>query len=394
MYKKTVFAIGVYLVSFGIFAQNSSLKMLLQKIEQNNKELNAYAHLNAYNKLQLKATNNLSNPEISTYFLPWGTHDGGTYSEIEISQSFEFPTVYSSRRNLVKKQLKNADLTQRILRQKTLLKAQKQGIEYLSLQDKLVLEKERLTQASKIHAQIRELFDKEEVGILVLNKATIAWIQAQFNLEKLLLKQQTTLKILKSLNGNIPVDIKHVLLKNPKKLLPFENLWIEKTGIDPVLQQLKQEELIANQAINVFKNLSLPNITVGYSYQGVSGSNYSGVFAGITVPIWKNKHKVNAAKANYTFKQQLLEAHLNKAKIVYQHVYNNYKISQNNYTKYQQVLDTLNSEQLLFKAYELGEISFMDYYVEVQYYRNAIDTKNQLKKEVQLLMSDLLQHQL
>ena len=118
MYKKIVFVLGVYLVTFGMFAQNNALKPLLQQIEQNNSVLKAYTHLNTSNKLQLKTTNNLSDPQIGAYFLPWGTHDDGDYSEIEITQSFEFPTVYSSRKNLIKKQQRKADLSQAMLRQK------------------------------------------------------------------------------------------------------------------------------------------------------------------------------------------------------------------------------------------------------------------------------------
>ncbi|MBL4745810.1 MAG: TolC family protein [Flavobacteriaceae bacterium] len=394
MYKKIGFATCVYLVTFGLFAQNNALKPLLQQIEQNNPVLKAYTHLNTSNKLHLKTTNNLSDPQIGAYFLPWGTHDDGDYTEIEITQSFEFPTVYSSRKNLIKKQQKNADLSQSIVRQNILLKAQKQGLLYLSLRQKVLLEKERLQQASKIVKQIQELFKQEQVGILALNKAKIAWIQAQFTIEKLQTEQETSLKLLENLNGNIPLDLKNLLVENTTEILPFEKLWSDRTVADPNLLQLKQQALIANQAFRVSKNQSLPNISVGYSYQGVSGANYSGVYAGLSIPIWKNKYKVKAAKANYTFKQQQAIAALNEAKVMYEQVYNNYMISQHNYTKYQQVLDTLNSEPLLFKAYELGEISFMDYYVEVQYYRDAIDTKNELKKEVQLLMADLLQHQL
>ena len=394
MYKKIGLALCVYLVTFGMFAQNNALKPLLQQIEQNNSVLKAYTHLNTSNKLQLKTTNNLSDPQIGAYFLPWGTHEDGDYSEIEITQSFEFPTVYSARKNLIKKQQKNADLSHNILRQNILLKAQKQALNFISLRNKVTLEKERLVQASKIFAQIQELFNKEQVGILALNKAKIAWMQAEFTIEKLQTEQQTALKLLENLNGNLPLDLKGLLVESTQEILPFDKLWSDKTTTDPNLLQLKQQELIANQAFHVSKNQSLPNISVGYSYQGVSGANYSGVFAGLSIPIWQNKHKVKAAKANYTFKQQQTVSQLIEAKVLYEQVYLNYKISQNNYTKHQQALDSLNSEQLLFKAYELGEISFMDYYVEVQYYRDAVDTKNELKKEVQLLMADLLQHQL
>ena len=54
----------------------------------------------------------------------------------------------------------------------------------------------------------------------------------------------------------------------------------------------------------------------------------------------------------------------------------------------------LESENLLFKAYILGEYSFMDYYVELQFYRNASDKMFQMEKELQLLQAQLLKHQL
>jgi hypothetical protein len=57
-------------------------------------------------------------------------------------------------------------------------------------------------------------------------------------------------------------------------------------------------------------------------------------------------------------------------------------------------MGNLESEDLLFKAYMLGEYSFMDYYVELQFYRNASDKMLQMEKELQLLQAQLLKHQL
>ena len=64
------------------------------------------------------------------------------------------------------------------------------------------------------------------------------------------------------------------------------------------------------------------------------------------------------------------------------------------YNEYQTTMGNLESEDLLFKAYMLGEYSFMDYYVELQFYRNASDKMLQMEKELQLLQAQLLKHQL
>ena len=77
-----------------------------------------------------------------------------------------------------------------------------------------------------------------------------------------------------------------------------------------------------------------------------------------------------------------------------QQEYNQYQLLLDKYTEYQDTMETLNSEELLFKAYNLGEYSFLEYYMEVQFYRDATDRMLQMEKQLQLLQAQLLIHQL
>ena len=104
MYKKTVFAISVCLLSIAVAAQDSDIARVLNEIEGNNKELQAYSDLMHSRQLELASGNNLPDPIASAYYMPWGNHPGGSYTEFEITQSFEFPTVYGTRRDLIEKQ--------------------------------------------------------------------------------------------------------------------------------------------------------------------------------------------------------------------------------------------------------------------------------------------------
>jgi len=128
--------------------------------------------------------------------------------------------------------------------------------------------------------------------------------------------------------------------------------------------------------------------------EGVNGNNYSGVYGGLSIPLWSSKNKVKAAQANYEYQQsssqvtkQLLYADL-------QQEYNQYQLLFDKYTEYQNIIESLNSEDLLFKAYNLGEYSFLEYYMEVQFYRDATDKMLQMEKELQLLQAQLLIHKL
>jgi len=173
-----------------------------------------------------------------------------------------------------------------------------------------------------------------------------------------------------------------------------ENLWQEKLAVDPLLQELKANEAASLQKIKLEKNKVLPNMALGYNYQGVSGSSYSGIYGGISIPLWNSKNKVKSAEANYDYLQSNTQVVTTSLYTELQETYNRYQLMLEKYMEYQTTMGNLNSEQLLFKAYMLGEYSFMDYYVELQFYRNASDKMLQMEKDLQLLQAQLLKHQL
>jgi hypothetical protein len=97
MYRNIVSAICGCLLTLGLFAQNAQEETLLKQIEQNNKQLQAYQSYIGSRQLINKTENNLPDPQVSAFYLPYGEHATGDYSEYQISQGFEFPTVYAAR---------------------------------------------------------------------------------------------------------------------------------------------------------------------------------------------------------------------------------------------------------------------------------------------------------
>ncbi|MFT5513669.1 MAG: cobalt-zinc-cadmium efflux system outer membrane protein, partial [Bacteroidia bacterium] len=64
------------------------------------------------------------------------------------------------------------------------------------------------------------------------------------------------------------------------------------------------------------------------------------------------------------------------------------------YNEYNTTLQVLNSEGLLLKAYQLGDISFSEYYVELEFYYSALDALLDMEKQLHLIKVQLLAHQL
>ncbi|MEQ8420739.1 MAG: TolC family protein [Arenibacter algicola] len=394
MNKHIVFAICGCLFFVSGFSQTLNLEELLLEIEQNNTELQGYQSYIESQQLENKSTNNLPDPQLSGYYLPFGDNTTDTYSEYQISQSFEFPTVYAARGkwNDLRSELLQTAYTKR--RQLVLLNAKEFLIELAFLRKQKGIEAERRAQGKQVFDQIRELHNKEQVGILDLNKAKVAWIQEQFVLEQIENDIQILVSKLKTLNGDKPLDELSLQIDLPLDIGSMDNLWQEKLVQDPALLELKTNEIASLQKMKLEQNKVLPNVALGYNYQGVNGNNYSGFYGGLSIPLWGSKNRVKAAQANHEYQQTNTQVITNTLYTQFQESFNHYQLMRSKYNEYQATISNLESEKLLLKAYLLGEYSFMDYYVELQFYRNAFDKMLQMEKDLHLLQAELLKHQL
>lgn len=170
MKKHIVFALCGYLFYMFAGAQEVSYNGLLQIIEQNNNELKAFRSYIESEKLKAKSNNNLSDPEVIGYYLPFDSNNNSSnYSEFEISQSFEFPTVYRARKEWNNLKAEELDYKYIELKQSVLLKANKLLVKIISLYKQREIEEHRHEKSKKVYEQVLELFNKEQVGILELN---------------------------------------------------------------------------------------------------------------------------------------------------------------------------------------------------------------------------------
>jgi len=393
MNKLVIFAICGCLSFVSGFSQTKNLEELLNEIERNNTELNGYQSFIESQQLENKSTNNLPDPQLSGYYLPYGDNITDAYAEYQISQSFEFPTVYAARgkwNDLKSMEIQN---TYAKKRQEVLLNAKELLIELTFLQKQKTIETERRSQSKQVFDQIQELFNKEQVGVLDLNKAKIAWIQEQFVVEQVESDVQIIRSKLNNLNGGKSLDeISETITST--EIASIENLWKEKLTKDPSLQELITNEKASLQKVTLEKNKVLPNLSLGYNYQGVNGNNYSGFYGGLSIPLWSSKNKIKAAEASYKYQQSNTQVITTSFYTQFQEVYKRYELMHSKYNEYQHTMGNLESEKLLLKAYTLGEYSFMDYYIELQFYRNTSDKILQMEKELQLLQAQLLKHQL
>ena len=394
MHKNLVFVIYGCLLSFSAFSQPVTVGSILQQVEQNNRELQALTEYVESRRLELRSGNNLPDPQFGAYYLPFGEHATGDYTEFQLSQLFEFPTVYGARGSLIDQKSRQLQLEYDAKRQEILAQAKSYLLNLIYLNKRLNTEELRVEQAKEVFDQVQELYEKEQVGILELNKARVAWMQEQFKVQQIQNDRKNILLLLASLNGGAEVSFNLTEYAATLDLAVKDSLWQHKLVKDPELVQLKQREAIAQQSLKLAKNKSLPNLTAGFNSQGVSGERYSGIYAGVSIPLWSNRNKVKAAQSRVDFQESFSSSMTMQAYAAYGKLYNDYQLMLARFREYQSTLAGLNSDDLLLKAYQLGEISFLEYYMELQFYRQAYDAMLSMQYQLYLSQTELLKHQL
>ncbi len=381
-------------LSLGVYAQSTSIESILKQIEQNNQELIALGQYVESKRLDLKSGNNLPDPQFGAYYLPFGEHNSGDYKEFQITQSFEFPTVYGSRSNLIDLQSRKLELEYEIKKQDVLALAKNYCLNLIYLDKRLNAETVRVEQAQKVFNQVQSLFEKEQVGILEMNKAKVSWMKEQFKIQQIESEKKNIRLLLSNLNGGTEISFLSNEYELSLDLQDRDSIWQEKQLLDPIILDLKQQESIAEQNLRLAKNKALPNLTAGYNRQGVSNSHYSGGVIGVSIPLWNNHNKVKAAKSTVNFKKAFSSSRLSNAYAAYEKQFNDYQIMLSKFREYQNTLSDLDTEELLFQAYELGELSFLEYYMELQFYREAYDAMLEIEYQLYISHTQLLKHQL
>ena len=394
MYKNIVFALCGCWWSVGGFAQSTAIESILKQVEQNNRELKALSEYAESEALALKAGNNLPDPQFETFYLPSGTHSAGNYTEFQLSQSFEFPTVYRARSSLIAQQTAQLEWRYKAKRQEILAQAKDYCLNLVYLNKRLEAEWFRVKQARQVFEQLQELYKKEQVGLLELNKAKVAWMQEQFKVRQLESDRKGLLLLLAGLNGSNKISFSATEYDTPLQVATKDSLWQQKLLKDPNLAQLKQQEVIARQRLRLARNKTLPNLMAGFNSQGVRGERFSGIYVGVSIPLWSSRSKVKAARSRVSFRESWVTFGVMQGYASFGKEFNDYQFMLSGFREYETTLLGLNSDKLLLHAYQLGELSFLEYYMELQFYRQAYDAMLEIQYELYKSQNQLLKHQL
>lgn len=375
-------------------AQITDLQQLLVRVENENQDLKAFREQLKAQEFHLKATNNLADPQISAYYLPFGEHATPDYWEFEITQTVDFPSVYKARSRWIQQKTERQKLEYEALRREKLLEASLHYYELAYLAGLADLYRESMENAIRALEHNEYLYEKGETGKLEISKARLASLEPQFRLEEIQQESREKLLNLQYLCNcdDIPVD--SFSRDYSLNLASLDSIVKEARQQHIALQIAQAEIKVASEDVDLSRTKKWPSLSAGFNYQGVPQNNYAGFVAGLSVPLWSQDHKVEAGRAALSAMESEYSAKMGMVEKQLKQDYQAYETKYSKYVAYRGALQELKTEILLLQAYELGELSFLDYYQEIQFYRNARENLLNTEKELYQLKAKILQYEL
>lgn len=362
---------------------------VLDSIEVNNIRLQTLRKTVEVQQAENRAENYLADPEIGFNYL-WGNPAAiGTRADFSVSQSFDIPTVTGMKSRMVKGKNELAEWQYKADRMNILLQAKQYCIDliyYNALRKELAT---RLEHSETIENIYKKRFESGDTGILEYNKARMDHAFVLGELSRVDTERELIRTQLKQLNGGKAVILNNDVFSRPEMLLNFEDWYADAEQKNPVLAYVRQEVEVSRKQLDISKASALPSFSAGYMSEKVVGEQYRGISVGISVPLWSARNKIRQAKAA----SRVAELKETDSRMQFyssvQALYTRVSGLGNMAKTYRKALETANNTDLLRKALEAGEISALEYFVEIKTCYEAVNLALEAEKDYYKALAEL-----
>lgn len=366
--KRNILTIILALSLNTVLAQHA-YQNVLDTIEANSTILTARYKHNLADKAENDAYALVENPEIEAGY-KFGSE--GNTVELGISQTLEFPTVYSNQNKIIKMTDELIGTQYEIDRMNVLTEVQNICTELIFCKTKIKLYKQTYDNAVTIAEAYQKMMELGECNILDYNKSKVNLANAKNNYDLEMIHYNNLMANLKTMNGGKEIDFQYedyALVVLPDN---FDEWYSNVESSNPVFEQMRQQIAIDHQNVKLKKSEWIPSISIGYGADIGHEEREHGPSIGLSLPLWHNKGSVKSAKMKAEAAEMLMT---NEKAVTYNYLSSLFakaKSLHDNIGTLATSLKDFDSQALLLKAFEKGEMNLIDYVMEVEYYQNSM----------------------
>ncbi len=368
---KSIYSI-ILLFTTSIITHAQDYDELIHGVIINNPEIAALQSAVESDIMSLKSENNLPDTEVG-FEHQWGRKEIGTKWSFAISQGFEWPGVYGARSQEYKSASEAMQFLNRSNYLDKMLDVKLLFVDIVSARKNIEIANEVLTHMTQLKEKYQKGYQQGEVSLLDVNKINIEYVAASRRCNELNTQLTVLKNSLQALNGGKDCsDIMEQLVDYPQDMvLSVEDYTEHIKQNDPLLKykSLMTQSQIARTKIARLKNL--PGFSLGYMHVNELGEHFNGVKFGLSLPLFSNRNKTNAAKSMLKSMEysednaeivKLSQMYSDRAKVLSLY---------DEMIDYQPIFEKNNNIELLKKALDGGEISLLNYLQEVNYFLSA-----------------------
>jgi len=388
----TFLAVGALLVSLGeVKAQ--AIDEVLRNIERNNKELQASAKDAEAARMEVQTQNNLEDPSVE--YSPFYTKgiSGMSSSELVVSQSFDFPTLYAARHSSGKLQKEVVDRQYQVERRELLLSAKNLCLDLIMLNKQQAMLSLRKKNAGDLLTLFDERLKQGDAGVLDINKIKMELMNVQTEVAQNNAAHRTALQKLLAMNGNLPIEFSASEYPQAKAPADYNELYDEVVATDATLQMADASARAAEKNVSVQRQNWLPKLEVGYRRNTSIDEKSNGFLIGGSLPLFSNRKKNKIARAQAVSARLRLDDVRLQTEADVQSRYNELRQLDEAMRAYDVALMT-NTLDLLKDAVTEGQISVIDYYTEADNVYNKLMAYYEVENRYQKLLAEIYKNRL
>lgn len=375
-----------------LHAQTGSIERVLKSIEQNNKELKAGEEEVKAGKLDLKAENNLDDMS-ATYTRKFAQHGGEPEIEFDVTQGFDFPTLYAQRKAYGKLQGRTLDMQHALLRRDILLRAKELCMDLIRLNQQNALLEQRLKNAQEMNTLYEKRYKTGDANILEWNKVKMELMNMRTAAAENQAAHRTALQSLLALNGNMPIEFADTEYPVLPSLKSYDEVRDEVVPQDYEIRKAQAGTEAARKLVTVNKHGWLPKLEAGYAREGSHVSMTNGFIVGVSLPIFSNRNKVKAAKARQASAELTQEQTALQVDAEIQSLYHEAQRLEESIRTYDPAL-MKSTLQALDQAVKAGQLSVLTYYTETETIYNNQEKLIELENRYQKVMAQIYKNNL
>lgn len=384
MHKKYVTVLLLTAFSLLARAQHSE-SSVISAVESNSPELKAARAMLDAQIGETRTGNSLPDPEIG-YNHMWGTSvAAGESDEFTASQGFDFPTAYIHRSKAAKSKTAGYRAQYDALRMETVLRAKLLIREIAYLQAQVSLQKRRYDDAVHAARLAVKRAGAGQITSIEENKIRMQTVSAENALQRSQMALKTARIQLSVLSGGFfPQD--GTVMPDPLPQLPSLEAALQKAmEQDPSLKASRADITTAMSEKKLAASMALPKFNAGYKYSNSDGLKFNGVTAGMSIPIFQSRGTVKLARARMAESESNMENIRTSisADIAAKHA--QATALEKMEKAYGTDTESGAKAELLKKALDAGQISILEYFVELETVYRNMEEYNEISYDYSVL---------